>query len=378
MLLCGDTLRQLSSVERIPGIENSGGIVQNAAAELGEREERENRFNDSRLGENLCWNTCLVIAEQLYRYRICPAILAALLCGEFGRILTNIMLGSLRTKKRRNKSEDQFQHSRTAFSVPRNMWAEGDILQETGSCILFDSVESLQLILPVEIGKIHKPRKGLMEQRRNWTEFTCFHTQTGEDMLFAAYMDKEELSLLRTVVSHNQECNPNQRQYVLATVRHSDKVEEHIGKPVKVVRRIKRSLQSGISNCVIAAFGAAAFRFLILEFGHSTELQNNLEELRVEKFGRENPEMIPIEFEDALLGNKCLQPVHKAMVRIAMKEGANSPDDVLELMNQWRPVNNPYRKTQFYENWNQLMDVVYQMIGVVNPNNTPKKKIRKN
>ena len=336
-VLCSDTLRQLNEIEPIPGFEKSSGIVANAANEFGSRDNRENRFNDPKIGNKLCWGSCLVIAEQLYRYRVCPAILAALLTGEFGKILTNLMISSLRNKKRKNKSEDKFQHIRTAFSVPRNMWEEAPVLQETGWCLLFGSVESLDLILPVEIGKIHKS-KGTMEQRRNWTEFVCFNTLTGDDELYAAYMDKSELSLLRTLVLHNQECNPNNRQYVMATVKHSDKVQDHIGKPVKVIRRIKRSLESGISNCVISAFGAAAFRFLVLEFGHSTELQNGLEELRQEKFSRMNPDMVPIEFEDALTANKCLQPIHKAMVRIAMKENANTPGEVLEaitLLRKW-------------------------------------------
>lgn len=368
-VLCSDTLRQLNEIEPIPGFEKSSGIVANAANEFGSRDNRENRFNDSVMlsrygvGSKLCWGSCLVIAEQLYRYRVCPAILAALLTGVFGEILTNLMISSLRNKKRKNKSEDKFQHVRTAFSVPRNMWEEAPVLQETGWCLLFGSVDSLDLVLPVEIGKIHKS-KGMMDQRRNWTEFVCFNTLTGDDELYAAYMDSSELSLLRTLVLHNQECTPNTRQYVMATVKHSDKVQDHIGKPVKVIRRIKRSLESGISNCVISAFGAAAFRFLVLEFGHSTELQNGLEELRQEKFSRMNPDMVPIDFEDALIANKCLQPIHKAMVRVAMHEDASTPGEVLDAMNQWRPMNNPIKKTEFYVKWNQMMEVVHEMIGV--------------
>lgn len=361
--LCQHTVRVLDSMERIPQ-----PLLDNAAGELAvDTSELVNVFDDPEIGQNLCSRTVLALCEQFYRFQTCTELLAAILAGVYGRILTGMMISSIAKARRRRKNEGKeksanMAENKTKFSVGRNMWAELDTIHETALCMLNSSVDSLRFAVPIAMGQQHRSmksrnatdriRNGKIVAMRVWQSFLCYDPLTGEEIEFAAHTSKVEFKLLSEIIAHNQVCGPNNWQFCLFPSRNAELVSTLFGRDVVTVRRIKKSLCAGISNCIIAAFGAAAFRFILLEFGHSVELPKLMRESRAEKFASMAPEMLALDFRDEIEAKAT--PLQRQMVRVAMEEPVDSPEDVFETLN--RQIANPIGRSTFWKFWTPLVE----------------------
>ena len=97
--LCQHTVSMLDGIDRIPQ-----PLLDNAAAEVaGDTFERVNLFDDRRIGQNLCSRTVLVLCEQFYRFQTCTELLAVIMAGVFGEILTGMMISAIQKSRRRRK-----------------------------------------------------------------------------------------------------------------------------------------------------------------------------------------------------------------------------------------------------------------------------------
>lgn len=357
--LCQHTVSVLDGIDRIPQ-----PLLDNAAAEVaGDTFERVNLFDDRRLGQNLCSRTVLALCEQFYRFQTCTELLAVIMTGVFGEILTGMMISAIQKSRRRRKNEGKEKGAnmaahRTKFGVPRNLWAESETIHETGLCLLNSAVESLRFVVPIGRGEQVDSVKGssIIKTRivslRTWQSFWVYDPVSGEELEFVAHMDRVELELLGKIIDHNSQCGPNNWQFCLFPCRNAEMVSNLFGRELVTVRRIKRSLSAAISNCVIAAFGAAAFRFIVLEFGHNTELPKDMMEDRTIKFASIAPEMLALEFRDEIEAKAT--PLQRQMVRVAMEEPVDSPDDVFETLN--RQIANPIARSTFWKFWTPLVE----------------------
>ena len=352
--LCHHTVEVLCGFDHIPQ-----QLLNNAAAEVaGDDYKGQNVFDDPDIGQNLCGRTVLALCEQFFRFRVCPDLLGRILNGVYGRILAGMMISAMSKAKRRHKNEGKEKPAnmaahKTRFGVARNMWAEVETIHSTAMCILHSSVDSLQLVVPIGIGEQKKSTNQHVKQARVWQSFYCLDTMTGDEVEFASHVDEAEFTLMKEVVSHNQEVGPNRWQFCLFPSRDAELVSDHFDRDVVTVRRLKAALGSAMSNCVIAAFGAAAFRFMILEFGHKTELPKLMMESRAEKFASFAPEMLSLEFRDELEAHAT--PLQREMVRVSMEEPVDSPNDVLETLN--RQLANPVSTGTFWRYWGSLMEL---------------------
>jgi hypothetical protein len=358
--LCQHTIRVLSSLDHIPQ-----PLLDNAAAELaGDTVERVNVFDDANIGQNLCSRTVITLCEQFYRFQTCTELLGVIMAGVFGRILSGMMISAIQKSRRRRKNEGKEKGAnmadhRTKFGVPRNLWAESETIHETGLCLLNSAVESLRLMVPIQHGEtresVYGPgrmNKGVYRATRVWQTFWCYDPVSGEESEFAAHMSSIELELLGKVISHNQECGPNKWQFCMFPCRKAEMVSELFGRNVTTIRRVKSSLSAAISNCVIASFGAAAFRFIVLEFGHNSELPKLMREDRSVKFASLAPEMLALEFRDEIESKAT--PLQRQMVRVAMEEPVEDPEDVFDTLNQ--QLASPISRATFWRGWTPLVE----------------------
>ena len=350
--------RTLSAIESIEGQEIPQNMLENDQTELSGAKKSPTQFDDY-FGEELSFQTTLSIAEQLFRHRTMPDTLGAILAGQFGKSLSLMMISSLGKRKRRAKNESSHEDTtkRTSFRNVRNMWEEQETVHETALCILHGSVDKIGLYVPHSVTcKYEVKQRGHFVAERDWYTFRALETMSNQSVTFAANMNKRELKLLETVVSHNVENaeNPNLWQFCMFTTRVSDHVRDFLDdENVIVIRRVMASLRAGLDSCIIGAFAAAAWRFIILEFGHDSELPKHLTEHRQEKFGRFNPDMIPIEdYDELLLGST---PLQRLMIQIATTEPtADGPDAVHDLM-RFRMSKPPSRRT-FFRQWSPLVE----------------------
>lgn len=351
--LCHHTVEVLCGFDHIPQ-----QLLDNAAAELaGDDYNGQNVFDDSDIGKNLCGRTVLALCEQFFRFRVCPDLLGKILNGVYGRTLAGMMIASIVKARKRRKNEGKekpanMKAHKTRFGVARNLWAEVETIHSTAMCILHSSVDSLQLVVPIRIGEQRRSSNRHITAERVWQSFYCLDTMTGDEVEFASHVDETELNLMKGVVSHNQEVGPNRWQFCLFPTRDAELVSDHFGRDVVTVRRLKAALSSGMSNCVIAAFGAAAFRFMILEFGHKTELPKLMMESRAEKFGSFAPEMLSLEFRDEITVGAT--PIQREIIRVSMEEPVNTASDVLETLN--RQLANPIATRTFWRHWSELVE----------------------
>ena len=353
--LCQHTIHVLSGLDDIPQ-----PLLNNAAAEVaGDTYDRSNLFDDPKIGQNLCGRTVLALCEQFYRFQTCTELLAVIMAGVFGNMLTGMMISAITKSRRRRKNEGKEKPAnmaahKTRFGVARNMWSESETIHSTGLCLLNGAVESLRLIVPVQRGERRDSVKGSVEIKavRVWQTFFGFDPVSGDEIEFVAHMDESELKLLGEIIDHNQNCGPNNWQFCMFPCREAELVSDLFGRDLVTVRRIKRSLSAAISNCVIAAFGAAAFRFLLLEFGHKTELPKLMMEDRSIKFASIAPEMLALEFRDEIESKAT--PLQRQMVRVAMEEPVDSPDDVFAVLNE--QLANPIGRTCFWKYWTPLVE----------------------
>jgi hypothetical protein len=351
MDICLNTVGRLSQFEKI-----SDRLVRNAAAELAERPERTTRVGHHGIGDNLCSATILAVAEQLYRFRVCPELLGSLLDyrEQFARGLSAAFAAkAMRSQFKRHvrdESKLNMGDSKTRAGQVRNLVAEVELIGQTAAELLFGAVEKLQVILPMKWDSVIDFQSGY-STGRTWQSFRCFDTMTGDEPLFASYIDPVEEKMLSEIMTHNQNCGPNRWQFVMATTRHADKVNDLFEEDVTTVRRIKRAMVAKMSSVIMSCFAQAAYRFIILEFGHSTELQNGLEENRSDKMNRKNPDGIPFLLTDALLSQK-LTPLQMRILQVNSLDFVQNGLDILERINL--VAERPVSKSTFFEHYTPL------------------------
>lgn len=332
-------------------------------------------FPDPKIGDDLCFSTCLYLAEQLYRHGTCPTILGHIVGGKFGEIVATMMVASLPKKKRRRKTEDKHHHVKTRWHNVRNFWNDIPEIHETASAVLFSAVDKIRMLVPESISK--KPIRTKLKERRSHTMvdgksvtigvqvnlrmFTCYDVFAHEYVECVASMSAEELELLRTIVDHNKQCkddsgfdDPNGWQFFIANVHHSDQIDDLIGRPVLTIRRLKTSIRAGFSSCVMAAFGAAATRFIILEFGHNTELMKNLEESREDKMSRKvDNEMLPMMLNTVEEIKNGLNSIQQRIVE--QIKFANDTEELFRLVNA--ASESSMHKATFYRHLEGLREI---------------------
>jgi len=359
------TVRMLCSHDHIPQ-----KLLDNANADLGRSPARSADFSDPRIGDNLHGGTVLSIAEQLLRFRVAPDLLGLILCGTFGQILSGMMISALgKAKKRRKKEFREGDHVRTKWqtNTSQRMWAEAEVIQETALAILHGATDNLRLMVPWGIGEEIRLDSRSLKAERVWRSFSAYDSMSGEELRFASYMDQTESDLLEEVVSHNQgtegTCSPNEWQFCLFPARTADHVCDLFqDENIITIRRVKSSLSSGLDNCVIGAFGAAAFRFMQLEFGHNTELPKGMTEIshtyvngrKTHVDSADDPNlMVPIMWEDEV-AVKC-SPLQKRMVEISLREWVETPDEVWETL--CKESVNPISRATFWRHWTPVIEM---------------------
>lgn len=356
-LLCQ---RTLSAIESIEGERVPDNLLNNVATELSQLDDRRAAATyEDVYGENLSLSTAMSIAEQLYRHRAMPDTLAVMLANNFGKSLASIMVSAMSKSKKRAKNEDNQEgaHARTSFRYVRNMWEEIETVHETALCLLHGALDKIGLFVPYERGTIITPKyvDSKFTADRQWIGFTGLDTMTNQPVNFASFSDREEQALLGKVIDYNVENinDPNRWQYVMFTTRHSESVCDLFeDKNIVTIRRLKASIRAGLDSCIVAAFGAAAFRFIILEFGHNTELPKNITEHRQEKFSYRPPEMIALEDceELAIVSN----PLQVRMIETIKKYRHVESGEDLYSMLKFEMVKTPSR-SKFFEEWADLL-----------------------
>lgn len=357
-LLCQ---RTLSAIESIEGERVPDNLLNNVATELSQLDDRRAAATyEDVYGENLSLSTAMSIAEQLYRHRAMPDTLAVMLANNFGKSLASIMVSAMSKSKKRAKNEDNQDgaHTRTSFRNVRNMWEEIETVHETALCLLHGALDKIGLFVPYERGVIIAPKRvnHKFSVNRQWIGFTGLDTMTNQPVRFASFCDREEASLLGKVIDHNVENinDPNRWQYNMLTTRHSESVCDLFeDENVITVRRLRASVRAGLDSCIIAAFGAAAFRFIILEFGHNTELPKNITTHRQEKFSYRPEKMIALENCDEL--TIVSNPLQVRMIETIKKyEHVESGEELYRMLG-YEMVKTPSRPT-FFREWSDLLE----------------------
>lgn len=357
-LLCQ---RTLSAIESIEGERVPDNLLNNVATELSQLDDRRAvaTYEDV-YGENLSLSTATSIAEQLYRHRAMPDTLAVMLANNFGKSLSSIMVSAMSKNKKRARNEDNQEgaHARTSFRNVRNMWEEVETVHETALCLLHGALDKIGLFVPYEQGAKIAPKRvnRKFTAEKQWLGFTALDTMTNQPVRFASFCDPEEEALLGKVIDYNVENinDPNRWQYNMFTTRHSESVCDLFeDENVITVRRLRASVRAGLDSCIIAAFGAAAFRFIILEFGHNTELPKNITMHRQEKFSYRPEKMIALENCDelAIVSN----PLQVRMIETIEKYGHIESGEELYRMLGYEMVKTPSR-SKFFEEWSDLLE----------------------
>lgn len=382
MHLCTRTIMALESIEPI-----SQRLLDNANTDMamsnGDRPPIV--FCDESFGHDnqLDFATCLYVAEQLYRFQACTEILAYLVNGKFGEMLTRMMVNSLSKQKKRKNGETKFVHRRTSFSNNRSLMDEIDVIRETAQCILFGAVDSLKLLVPISFGKraeigstrwvFGKNEKGekihIGNVATTWQDFLGYCPVTGQEICCAAMFDSTEFNMLSQIIENNQTKGPNSWQFITANAKKSDGVnklfgikrelygdEKDEGEDIIVIRRVLSTLRRASANCIMAAFGAAASRFFILEYGHNTEHTIHLEEHHKEKFSRYNEDMIALEVREQF--DKELDDVDRLIIDVS--ESLDSSGEVFNRLSM--TMEKPISRATFYRRWGRLKELAENLV----------------
>jgi hypothetical protein len=345
----------------LAGLSDSHGIPQGIldatwSARLAD-DRPESEFQDPAIlaGAPTDFSTIAILADQLFRWRQCEELLAAILTCSFGVILATGMVGSIAKRKKRAQNEGKFRHVRTRWSNSRPLYSEIESIRSIACGLLFNAESRLSLAMPVNyLGSLNS-RISIGVSHYRWELFDSYNTMTGETVRMAARCDAEDLNMLETVIEHNQNYSddPSKWQFVMLTTRENEMISQQAGSDILTVRRIKKSLQSRISNNVIAAFGAAAFRFYLLEFGHSTEFSIGLDETRAEKMSRHNPDFIPDELVEVL--REHATPLENRILDTCGLDFPHySPDMVLNHLEG--VMTSPPSRATFFRHWGKLME----------------------
>lgn len=385
-MLCRKTVRALESIEEIP-IQLLNNAQSDLIANSSDRPPIE--FKDEFFGENaLDFNTCLYIAEQLFRFQTCTTTLAHLVGGPFGQLMSRMMVGASTKNKRKSKAEDKFVHKRTSFEIGRSLYDEIDVIHETAQCTLFGAMDKMRLLVPLYMGEtvekgsirwtLGEDKKAERDEDGNrinkndvytlWRDFYAFCPITGEEVRCAAMMDNVELDLIQTIIAHNQECGPANWQFFVANAKNSDTVNDLFGiakedvetgvaKGIVVVRRVYSTLRRAITNCILAAFGSSAVRFFILEYGHNTERMHYIEEHREDRRLRyNNPDMIPLQVMEDF--EKAMDDIDKTIIGVS--SSCNSPKEVFEELQV--TMETPISQATFYRRWAKLQKLAEELV----------------
>lgn len=396
--LCQHTVSVMSA-----GIEFPAGILEMAGAEYAVTQQKRRRNTGRAMiqhgGEWQCFSTIAAVLEQLYRHQHRVDIVGEYVGGQFGKELTRMQISSASKDRKASKANTATvfdRHAplgargRTRCSNGRSLWSFEDVIHETACGVLFGAVDGLSLLAPSHWGDTavagsqryqYQTTKlfGKTVRVRNWDgspvvtdvvlttnrEFYCLDFPSGQYVKLVGQFSSEEYTLLNKVIAHNTKCSDegsnNRIQFVSFNTKHSDKLCKVFGPDALRIVRIKRTLARQAGSCIWTAFGAATGRVIELEFGHTRELTDGLEETREDRRASRVIDMAPIDFMDEIAA-KCT-PLQKRILEMDMSTSIDVLashqkeyyDQVISRLNM--TLEKPISPATYYRNRKVVMDI---------------------
>lgn len=314
-------------------------------------------YDDPVFGVNMCFQTVLCLAEQMFRRGVYADILGELLTGAFGRTCTTMQVSAL-GKSRPRKSTTGKAYKRKKHGChggttkeARSLWQYTELIQETAWCTLFGACDGLRLLVPMAIGtdshkgstryKVDSTGKAVKvdgvrihaaeDVFTNWLDYKCLDTVSGKLVRLASQFSPEERQHMQSLIEHNSGCtDPSRYTYLsLNTVRADRLCKLFDDKRLLIVRGIGDAMSHNATNCVMTAFRSSAARIIPMEFGKTVEIPTNLEEHKKGKMARHTEQMLPVLYKDAIRV-RC-NPLQIAILEANLE--TQSAEDCLALVN---------------------------------------------
>lgn len=331
MFACEKTVQIVESVSG----PISDEIMSYVNGTLSEITPRENvRPVSTEIGE-VCHNTLLEILDKFVRYRINLEIVGKFLTDYgYGKAVCAMFVASLSRQKTRRSGETLLKSDGTEKSSrerkvrsQKDLRRELDVLNANALCILFGGMDKTRLVFPVEfdgqalftgkrettenpfgINLTHKTvrnpedmSKFLRVERTesvssSWHRFSAVDIH-GNKMDFVGVFDGIDRYNIREIIAQNVENwnKPAEIRSVIMTTKEREKINrklsvEHGLDSMPVAKRLKRTMQGGIKNTIVASYAASVFRYHTIEHGNEMN-EYLLDGMNEDKISRRSHEM---------------------------------------------------------------------------------------